>query len=151
MPLKYCQNSKPLLQAVFMEEKMRFIIPIMLLLFLAMPANAEFVGPGVNSSGKGGGFTGPVSGAMADNVASARNLPDDAPVLLTGNIVSQLAGSRKKYVFKDNTGEIVVEIAPKVFKGLRITPANTVRLSGKMDQDFGQEPEVEVNNLALIN
>lgn len=130
---------------------MRYIISIILALFLSVPAHAEFVGPGANNPAKIGGFSGPFSGAMADNVATARKLPNEAPVLLTGNIVAQLAGSKKKYVFKDNTGEIIVEISPKMFKGMKITPANTVRLSGKMDQDFGQEPEVEVNNMFLVN
>ena len=130
---------------------MRYILPIILALFLAVPANAAFIGPGAAGQPKQGGFSGPVSGAMADNVAAAKSLKDDAAVLLTGNIVSKVAGTKKKYIFKDATGEIMIEVSPKRFKGLNISPANTVRISGKVDQDFGQELEIEVKDLEVVN
>lgn len=132
---------------------MRFIIPLILAVFLASPACAEFVGPGGKSGAPAalkGGFHGPLSGAQAETVAGAKNLPDNAPVVLVGNIVSKVAGSKKKYIFRDSSGEIVLEISPKVFKGLDVTPADTVRVSGKLDQDFGEEPEVEVKELEAL-
>lgn len=130
---------------------MRYILPLILALFLAMPVNAAFTGPGADGYAKQGGFSGPVSGVMADNVAAAKSLKDDAAVVLTGNIVSKVAGTKKKYIFKDSTGEIVIEISLKRFKGLNISPTNTIRISGKVDQDFGQEPEIEVKDLEVVN
>lgn len=132
---------------------MRFIILFILAVFLASPACAEFVGPGSKSgapAGLKGGFHGPVSGAKAETAAGAKNLSDNSPVVLVGNIVSKVAGSKKKYMFRDSSGEIILEISPKIFKGMDVTPANTVRVSGKVDQDFGQEPEVEVKDLELL-
>lgn len=133
-----------------MEAKMRYILPFILALVLSVPAYAEFTGPGPNSPMKTGGFHGPVSGAKADNVAVAKSQRDNAPVVLTGNIVSKVAGSKKKYVFKDGSGEMIVEISPKVFRGRDITPDNLICITGKVDQDFGQEPEVEVKDLEVL-
>ncbi len=136
---------------IFKGGNMRYLLALFLVLALSASANAEFVGPGGGNTGsKMGGFHGPVSGAKADNVAAAKSLGDDAPVVLTGNLVSKVAGSKKKYVFKDGSGEIIVEISPKLFKGRDISPANTLRIFGKIDQDFGQEAEVDVKEFEVI-
>ena len=127
---------------------MRYILSLVLVACLAMPAYAAFKGSG--SDGGRGGFSGPVSGAMADTVAAAKGLADDSRVVLTGNIVSQLAGSKDEYMFKDDTGEIQVEISPKVFRGQDITPNDKVRISGKIDKDFGKEIQVEVKVLEKL-
>lgn len=130
---------------------MRLFITLALALMLASPAFAEFTGPGGVPGPKGGGFLGPASGSQAETAAQAKNLPDNAPVALTGNIVSKVAGSKKKYVFKDGSGEIIVEISPKIFRGRTVTPADTVRVSGKIDQDFGKEAELEAKDLEIIS
>lgn len=131
---------------------MRYLIIIALAAFLAAPAYAAFEGPGANTpSSAQSGFQGPTGGAMADTVAKALTLSDDAPVVLTGNIVMQIAGSKDDYIFKDATGEIKVDIDRKVFKDRRVTPENTVRISGKIDKDFGKDAEVDVKMLEIIN
>ena len=127
---------------------MRYILSLLLVACLAMPAYAAFKGG--SEAGKGGGFSGPVSGAMADTVAAAKSLADDSRVVLTGHIVSQLAGSKDEYMFKDDTGEIQVEISPRVFKGNDITPDDKVRISGKIDKEMGRDIEVDVKVLEKI-
>ena len=128
---------------------MRYILTFLLLACLAIPAQAAFRGSHADGQ-KNGGFSGPVSGAMAETVKDAKALPDDARVVLTGNIISQLAGSKDEYIFKDATGEIQVEISPKIFRGLDITPDDRVRISGKIDKDMGREPEIDVKLLEKI-
>jgi uncharacterized protein (TIGR00156 family) len=53
-----------------------------------------------------GGFKGPSIGIST--AAEAKNLKDDAPVALRGNIVRHLG--KDKYEFKDASGTITVEI-----------------------------------------
>lgn len=97
-----------------------------------------------------GGFSGPVSGAQADTVAKALTLGDDAPVVLTGNIVSQVAGKKDKFIFKDATGEVRMEIDRKVFAGQSVTPENTVRIIGKVDKDLGKDVKIEAKSLEIV-
>lgn len=97
-----------------------------------------------------GSFSGPMSGAMAETVAKARELPDDAPVLLTGQIVSQMAGHKDRYVFRDSTGEMPVKIGKKAFRGQDVTPADTVRISGKVDKDFGEDTKIKARFIEVV-
>lgn len=99
---------------------------------------------------EGGSFSGPVSGAMAETVASARELQDDAPVVLTGHLLSRVPGTKKKYVFKDDTGEITVKIGKKAMGGLNVTPQDKVRISGKVDKDLGKETKVKAARVEII-
>lgn len=127
---------------------MRYLLSLALVAFLAMPCYAAFSGA---EQGAPGGFSGPISGANVETVAAAKKLPDDARVILVGNIISKLAGSKNKYMFRDGTGEIVVEIKRKVFRGQDITPQDKVRIAGKMDKDFFEpEIEVEVKDLEVV-
>lgn len=116
---------------------------------LALPAQAAFDGPGAKTAATGG-FEGPVSGVMADTVAKAVTLGDDSPVVLTGNIVSQVAGSKDKFTFKDATGEVRVEIDRKVFAGRTVTPKDTVRIMGKVDKDFGKNVKIDAKALEIL-
>lgn len=114
----------------------------------ALPAQAAFDGPGAKAAA--GGFSGPVSGAQADTVAKAVTLGDDAPVVLTGNIVSQETGKKDKFLFKDATGEVRMEIDRKVFAGRTVTPQDTVRIIGKVDKDLGKAVEIEAKALEIV-
>ena len=105
---------------------------------LALPAHAA------------GGFSGPVSGVQADTVAKALTLGDDAPVVLTGKIVSQVAGKKDKFIFKDATGEVRMEIDRKVFAGQSVTPEDTVRIVGKVDKDLGKDVKIEAKSLEIV-
>lgn len=129
---------------------MRLLAALALACFIATPAMAEFQNPGANSQG---GFNGPGSmqqGSMV-TVQQAAGMRDDAKVILTGKITQQLAGSHDKYMFRDATGEIRVDIDRKVFRGQTVTPENTVRIMGKVDKDFGEATEIDVKRLEVLN
>ena len=128
---------------------MRLLLSYVMVLALAFPAMAAqggFQGPGQAP----GGFQGPTSGVQADTVAKALKAWDDAPVMLTGHIVERVAGSDDKYNFRDATGTIVVEIDHEVFAGRTVTPADRVRLSGKLDKEMMDPTKVDVKVLEIL-
>ena len=122
---------------------MRLLLSCVMVLALAFPAMAAqggFQGPGQAP----GGFQGPTS------VVKALKAWDDAPVMLTGHIVERVAGSDDKYNFRDATGTIVVEIDHEVFAGRTVTPADRVRLSGKLDKEMMDPTKVDVKVLEIL-
>lgn len=125
---------------------MRYLFSLLLALMLAVPAYAAFDGPG----GGAGGFQGPTSGVQADTVKKALSAWDDAPVVLTGHITERLAGSDDKYLFKDDTGQIIVDIDHEVFAGRNVTPQTRVRLSGKVDKDMMEPTKIDVKVLEVL-
>lgn len=111
-------------------------------------ATGGFDGPGSaqqTSSTQAGGFNGPNSGETT--VAKALELSDDSWVILRGNIVKQL--DQKHYEFTDGTGTINLEISPKRWNGLNVTPKDKVEIRGKIDKDWNSR-EVEVKQIQII-
>ena len=123
---------------------MKYLRTVALLAALAAPV--AFAAPALAA----GVFSGPVSGVQADTVAKALTLGDDAPVVLTGKIVSQVAGKKDKFIFKDATGEVRMEIDRKVFAGQSVTPEDTVRIVGKVDKDLGKDVKIEAKSLEIV-
>ena len=127
---------------------MRYLLTLVMLAVLAVPAYEAFEGP--NSGQSMGGFQGPTGGVQADTVKKAQSSWDDAPVVLTGNIVERLAGSDDKYLFKDATGQIIVDIDHEIFAGRTVTPQTRVRLSGKVDKDMMEPVKIDVKVLEIL-
>lgn len=119
----------------------------LLAMFLAAPALAGFEGPGAQA---GGGFQGPGTDVPNATVQQVKNMADDSVVSMTGNITSKVTGTKDKYIFRDASGEMTVEIGHKRFGGQTVTPANTVRLVGKVDKDFGRAVEVDVKQIEIV-
>lgn len=106
-------------------------------------------GPFQGPSAYGGGFQGPSTGVNVDTVAKARSAWDDTPVSLTGNIISHLPGTKDKYMFRDSTGEIMVDIDWEVFAGRNVTPQNTVRIMGEVDTSRKKPTKIDVKYLEI--
>lgn len=104
---------------------MRFLMPLTLVLLLATSGWTAT-----------GGFQGPGSEAPVNTVAQAKTAWDDTPVELTGHIVRRAAGSHEHYLFRDSTGEIVLDIDDKLFMGRTFTPEMTVRVYGEVDKEL---------------
>ena len=81
-------------------------------LFAALPVQAQ--APAVQGQG---GFQGPVAQTRVNTVAEARKAWDDTPVTLTGYIVQRMPHDDDDYLFRDDTGEIVVDIDHEIFRG----------------------------------
>ncbi len=130
------------------EVTMRYLLTLLMLAVLAVPAYAAFEGP--TSGQNAGGFQGPTGGVQADTVKKAKSAGDNAPEVLPGQIVERMAGSDDKYLFKDATGEIIVDIDHKIFAGRTVTPQTSVRLSGKVDKDLMKPVKVDVKVLEIL-
>ena len=94
-----------------------------------------------------GGFTGG-SKAEVTTVAQALKMKDDAKAVLRGNIVKQVG--HEKYLFKDDTGEIVIEIDDDDWGGVTVGPQDTVELIGEVDKDFNKV-EFDVDIVKKVN
>ena len=104
-------------------------------LLAALPACAQ--GGFVDDSGRSA-----ASGALT--VEEAKERRDDSPVQLQGQIVRALGD--EKYVFRDASGEIVVEIDDDVWRGITVGPGDEVEIRGEIDKDFPGFPvEIEVD------
>lgn len=69
------------------------------------------------------------------SVAGAKQLSDDAKVSLEGFITGHLRGDH--YLFRDDSGEIGIEIEGDVWKGVRIGPDTRVIICGEIEHESG--------------
>ena len=56
---------------------------------------------------------------------------------------------REHYIFRDASGKIEVEIDDDVWRDVDVTPSDKVRLTTKIDKDWGST-EVDVKNVVKI-
>ena len=101
-------------------------------------ANNVMAGPNL-----GGGFTGPAASNLKVTAAEAAKLSDDTPVILTGKIEQSLGD--EKYMFRDASGTIIVEIDNDDWRGVTVGPNDTVELQGEVDTDMFQPSKVDVD------
>ncbi|MCL2183609.1 MAG: NirD/YgiW/YdeI family stress tolerance protein [Chitinispirillia bacterium] len=107
-----------------------------------------------------GGFTGPGQQGGAKSVSdfdfgkihavtveAAKKLPDDALVSLQGSIINALGN--EKYSFRDSTGEIVVEIDKKVWRGISVGDKDKVEIVGEIDLER-RGIEIDVKSIKKI-
>ncbi|MCL2219108.1 MAG: YgiW/YdeI family stress tolerance OB fold protein [Chitinispirillia bacterium] len=110
-----------------------------------------FTGPG--GAGQQGGFTGTTPANFdfgkihSVTVEAAKSLPDDALVLLKGSIVRFLGD--EKYMFRDATGEIVVDIDKKVWRGVSVGDKDKVEIVGEVDLER-RGIEIDVKSIKKI-
>ena len=90
-----------------------------------------------------GGFKGPSAGVTT--VSEALKAKDDTLVVLTGHIEKETA--KEKYLFKDATGSIIVEIDNEDWQGQNVTPADTVVIHGEVDKEIMHSPEIDVDRI----
>ena len=69
-------------------------------------------------------------------VSEAKSLPHDSWAILNGNIVNALPGG-KHYTFRDASGEIVVEIDQKTWRGLFVDVSDRVQIYGEVTINRG--------------
>jgi len=83
------------------------------------------------------------------SVKQAKDSKDDTYVILQGYIDKSLGG--EKYLFRDETGTIKLEIKDKKFRGLTVYPDDFVQVSGEVDKGWFSETEIEVKNISKVN
>lgn len=72
--------------------------------------------------------------AKFTSILKAKKLGDNSYVRMKGKIVSKI--SKEKYLFKDNTGTIQIEIDDDTWKGIKASPKDTVIIEGEVDKDW---------------
>ena len=127
---------------------MRNIAIFLFLSALTVPAWAGFQQNNVNTGN--GGFVGPGSTAGISTVAQAKSARDDSPCVLTGNIVQRMPGDNEHYLFRDSTGEILVEIDDELFMGRTVTPETQIRIYGEVDNEVFERTKVDVKNMEIL-
>jgi uncharacterized protein (TIGR00156 family) len=91
------------------------------------------------------GYKGP--GADIVTVEAAKNLRDDHPVTIKGKIEKSLGD--EKYLFADDTGNIVIEIDNKLWRGISVDQNDVVEISGEVDKEF-MKVEIDVSSIKKI-
>ncbi len=81
-----------------------------------------------------GGFSGP--SINVSTVKQAKTLKDDSPVVLKGHIIQNIG--KEKYIFKDATGTITVEIDQEDWHGVQVSPSDLVEISGEVDKEWNK-------------
>ena len=107
------------------------------------PAAPKAAAPAVQK----GGFKGPGAAMTQATAAQIKDLKDNTRVVLKGRITSQIG--HDKYVFEDSTGKVTVDIDRKDWRGLEVTPNDTVVIHGKVDHDF-TTTEVDVKRIDIV-
>ncbi|MDL2230035.1 NirD/YgiW/YdeI family stress tolerance protein, partial [Treponema sp. OttesenSCG-928-L16] len=100
--------------------------------------------PAFAQSGRGGGFTGP--SVEISTVEAVQKMRDDTYVALEGLIERSLGD--EKYLFRDSTGTITVEIDNDDWRGLSVGPEDTVIIYGEVDKNF-RRIEIDVDRIVL--
>jgi uncharacterized protein (TIGR00156 family) len=102
-------------------------------------ANAAFVGGGCDKAAK--------KDMQVDTVASLANMRDDARVVLVGNIIEQI--KKDKYLFEDETGTIQIEIDREDWRGVDVSPTDTIKIFGELDKGIWKD-EIDVSRVKKV-
>jgi uncharacterized protein (TIGR00156 family) len=94
-----------------------------------------------------GGFDGPGATSSVVPVTTVNDMGDDTKIILEGYLIKQI--SDEHYIFKDNTGEIEVEIDDEDFRGAKVTPKTKLRISGEVDKDW-ESIKIDVDYLEIL-
>jgi len=109
---------------------------------LSLAAQGGFNDPAAGAAMHGGGYSGPGPAIMT--IEQAKSMRDDSLVTLRGNIVQHLG--KDKYLFRDATGTIVVEIDHDEWGGQNVGPNDTVELYGEVDKEW-MSVEIDVDRV----
>ena len=75
-------------------------------------------------------------------VRQVKEMRDEVHVVLKGNIIQRMGD--EEYLFEDSTGSITVEIDDDDWRGLSVSPSDTVKLQGEVDRGlFKTEIDVD--------
>jgi uncharacterized protein (TIGR00156 family) len=117
---------------------MRFAVPLAVL-FVVAPA----------VQGQSGGFVGTDSSPVVTAVTAA-DRPNESNVRLVGYLIEKLGDER--YLFRDDSGTIIVEIDNDDWNGVQATAETRVEISGEVDREWRilqRETEIDADSIKL--
>jgi len=94
-----------------------------------------------------GGFKQDMSQMPVSTVQNAQDMKEDSTVALKGNITKRI--KKNKYLFNDNTGEIIVEIEGYAWNGQNVSPTDMVMIVGEIDKDDNVNI-IEVDEVMMV-
>lgn len=109
-------------------------------------ASAQYTGPQGNQNNKGG-YQGPSLSQTITSVKDAMSLRDDAYIKMRGKIVKH--SHKDKYIFRDETGDITIEIDKDKWRGLIINESDLVEIVGEVDKDWNSV-EIDVDYITKV-
>lgn len=112
----------------------RFLTPLLLIILLPFFAQAQYTGPVIEHSQM--------------SVEDALEVRIGTYAVVTGQIVNQLG--ENYYTFRDDTGEIRIEIEPQVWQNREVGPQTTVRLHVEIDSSIMRRRYLWVESLELV-
>ena len=92
-------------------------------------------------------YRGPLGGQTT--VAEILSKPKDGTQVVLTGVIARKTGS-KKYVFRDDTGEIPVEIKAKLFPAEPVDDKTRVEIAGEVEKDFREPVEIDVESMRII-
>lgn len=104
-----------------------------------------FTGPSVSDSNQTVAVTD--ANGLITTVAKAKQLDDDSKVTLRGYIVQHLG--KDKYLFKDATGQVIIEIDDDNWHGVIVGVNDLVELKGEIDRDENSF-EIDVHTVQKV-
>lgn len=96
-------------------------------------------------------FVGPSERVQQDavmTVADVSKMGDDKMVVMQGSIEKHI--SKDKYQFVDSTGKIVVEIDGDEWRGMDVSPSDTVMIIGETDKDLFRDVQIDVESVRKV-
>ena len=81
-------------------------------------------------------------------VAAVKEMKDNSWFTLEGHIVKQVR--KERYIFRDQSGEVEVEIDDEKWKGRKVDPGTKIRISGEVEKDFLSSMDIEVKRIELV-
>ena len=93
-----------------------------------------------------GGFKQDLSQMPVSTVQSVQNMPENTMVVMQGNISKRI--EKDKYMFNDNTGEMMLEIEGYAWNGQDVAPTDVVTVVGEIYKD-GNMTIVEVDEVMV--
>lgn len=100
--------------------------------FISCARLAAFIGACLLGPGALAQFSGPSPAGKASTVQQVRDARVGSYVTLTGHVVNHLRGDY--YTFRDNSGEIRVEIGAGIWQNRKVEPSTRVRLLAEVDR-----------------
>ncbi|WP_239869474.1 NirD/YgiW/YdeI family stress tolerance protein [Shewanella insulae] len=93
-------------------------------------------------------YNGPKVGGVILDASDTHDAKDDTQVELTGKLIKSLGD--EKYLFRDSSGEVEVEIDNALWRDIEVSSDTTVTLRGEVDDEW-HGIEIEIDSIELVD
>lgn len=97
-------------------------------------------------------YQGPGGEVPITEIVAVQDGADEALCILEGTLVKKVTGSKDKYVLKDATGEVIVEIDDELIGNQKVSAKDKVKIHGRVDKDHAlSDAYVEAYTFEVID